>query len=81
MIKHELISSHPHSETFNTPQSNKTVWSTQVCSLFSERHSIFNVAESCFFCKYADFLIQDILGKRTANCCYPKIQISCERKR
>ena len=75
MIKHKLISSLPHSEKFDVPQSNKTVWSTQVCSLFSERHSFFAVSESCFFCKYADFLIQDILGKQTAKCCYPKIQI------
>lgn len=76
MIKHEMISSIPHSEKFNIPQSNKHIWSTQVCPAFTERHSNFEILESCFFCKYADFLIQDQLGKRTGNCCYPKIQIT-----
>lgn len=75
MIEHRILSVLPRGEKFDNPQSNKTIWSTQVCSFFSERHSFFAISESCFFCKYADFLIQDILGKGTATCCHPKVQI------
>ncbi len=75
MIYHQMLPPLPHSEKFDKPQSNKMIWAFQVCNAFTKRHSDLAIIESCFYCKYADFLIQDILGKQTGNCCYPEIQI------
>ena len=74
MIKHEIFKNLPHNEVFEEPQSNKTVWLSQLCPAFEiPPTQILTPIECCLYCRYSDFEKRPIPCEK-AKCCYPKVQ-------
>jgi len=74
MVKRENIRGFPNSEEFEAPQSNKNIWPHQYCPVFDKRHTSFHSAPECFYCKYADFHIEQPVALDVGICCYPNVK-------
>lgn len=74
MVKRENIRGFPNSEEFEAPQSNKNIWPHQYCPAFVKRHTSFHSAPECFYCKYADFHIEQTVALDVGICCYPNVK-------
>lgn len=74
MITRDRIKGFPNSEEFDSPQANKNVWPHQYCPAFDKRRTSFHAAPECFYCKYADFHIEQSIALDVGICCYPNVK-------
>ncbi len=76
MIKREQLRILPNSEDFDKPQSEKNVWPHQYCPEFDKRQTSFHYAPECYYCKYADFRLEQKVALEVGICCYPNIKVN-----
>ena len=75
MFQREFISKLDNSEEFDRPRCRQSVWPHQVCPKYQERGNSLAVEPTCYFCKYADFHLNETVALEVGICCWPEVQL------
>lgn len=56
------------------PRTGGSVWPEQWCPAFSPRSTGLGRGQDCWFCRYADFRLQERVALEVGICCWPRVQ-------
>lgn len=60
---------------YSAPQTGQSVWPKEGCCCFSSRKAIMaDKLKECWFCRYADFHLNQEIALEVGICCFPTIQ-------
>lgn len=57
------------------PRVGGSVWPRQCCPAFTPRQAALPGEKECWYCKYADFHLKELVPLDVGICCWPKKQI------
>ena len=62
------------SRTLRKPMTGYNVWPAQRCPAFTVRTVGLACGSGCWFCRYANFHLRELISLDVGVCCWPEIQ-------
>ena len=59
-------------KTYDVPKQNGSVWPNDICPAYTPRQEAIPCINGCWYCRYADFHLQEERALEVGICKWPK---------